>query len=75
MLRRVIEAGIEQGQFMPGSPGVLARLCLSTVLQTARWFQPGGSLSHDELAYTVTQFVFKGVAKQPPKPLLSTESP
>jgi TetR/AcrR family transcriptional regulator, cholesterol catabolism regulator len=74
VVRRVIEAGIAQDQFMPGHPRVLARICLNTVLQTAQWFQPGGSVGHDELARTVTQFVLKGIAKQPPTDAMSGEA-
>lgn len=71
VVRRVIEAGIAQGQFVQGHPRVLARLSLNAVLQTAQWFQPGGSVTHDELASTVTQFVLKGIAKQPARDALA----
>ncbi|MCC7363167.1 MAG: TetR/AcrR family transcriptional regulator [Dehalococcoidia bacterium] len=71
VVRQVVEAGIAQGQFMPGHPRVLARICLNTVLQTAEWFQPGGSVTHHELAHTVTQFVLKGIARTPAREALT----
>jgi TetR/AcrR family transcriptional regulator, cholesterol catabolism regulator len=67
VVRRVMEAGIAQGQFVQGHPRVLARLSLNAVLQTAQWFHPGGSVSHGELASTITQFVLKGVSRHSSK--------
>ncbi|MBS1843294.1 MAG: TetR family transcriptional regulator [Actinobacteria bacterium] len=48
--RKVIENGVEAGVFDVKDPGLATTAILSMCESTGSWFQPGGSLTADELA-------------------------
>ena len=49
-LRRIIRAGIDQGEFAAGDERLISLQVLSLLNWTYQWFRPDGSLSAEELA-------------------------
>src|SRR4029079_7513028 len=49
-MRMILEEGIATGAFAPGDPKLLAFAMLGAVNWIARWFNPGGPASSEEIA-------------------------
>jgi AcrR family transcriptional regulator len=62
-LRRVIEAGIEDGTFAPGSAKLLSFAILGAINWIPRWFNPDGASSSDEIADQFADYLVTGLRR------------
>lgn len=60
-LRRIIQAGIMQGEFGPGDERLISLQILSLLNWTYQWFRPDGALSAQELADRFFEQVMRGL--------------
>jgi AcrR family transcriptional regulator len=60
-LRRIIRAGIDQGEFAPGDERLISLQVLSLLNWTYQWFRPDGALSAEELADRFFEQVMRGL--------------
>jgi hypothetical protein len=67
VLSEVVEASTQEGIFTPKDPAETARALLGMCLSVARWYQPDGPLSPEELAnrYVVIALMMVGVTERP----------
>ena len=62
-LRRVIEAGIRDGAFAPGSAKLLSFAILGAINWIPRWFNPDGPSSTDEIADQFADYLVTGLRR------------
>jgi len=60
-VRRLVEAGIERGEFMPGNPKLLAFALFGAVNWIPRWFNPKGPASSQQIADLFADFFVRGL--------------
>jgi AcrR family transcriptional regulator len=60
-VRRLVEAGIERGQFIPGNPKLLAFALFGAVNWIPRWFNPKGPASSQQIADLFADFFVRGL--------------
>ena len=60
-VRRLVEAGIERGQFRPGNPKLLAFALFGAVNWIPRWFNPRGPASSQQIADLFAEFFVRGL--------------
>ena len=63
LLRRVLDDGIDAGEFVVDDPSLVALALLGMVNHAALWFTPGGRLSADEVADGFVSLVLDGVRR------------
>ena len=61
-LRRLIDAGVERGEFRVCDTALVTRAILGAVNWTARWFRPDGGQPAATLAETLATFLVRGLA-------------
>jgi len=63
--RRVIEAGVQQGQFQVGDVRLAAIFVLSALNWTYQWYRPGGQLTLESLAKHYCTLIFRSLGASP----------
>ena len=61
LLRDVIKAGIEAGEFRKADPVIAARAILSMLNWMARWYKPGGPKRAREFAQEYARLIMQGL--------------
>lgn len=61
MLRRIIRAGIDSGDFAPIDINMACLIISSMILRVRLWYSPKGRLSPSEIADFIYQFALKGL--------------
>jgi hypothetical protein len=59
--RRVIEEGINSGEFAPTDPKMAALMVLSIMNWLPQWYNPSGPLSAQEIADRFSDLVLRGL--------------
>jgi AcrR family transcriptional regulator len=59
--RRVIEEGIECGEFAPTDPKMAALMVLSIMNWLPQWYNPSGPLSAEEIADRFSELILRGL--------------
>ena len=62
IVRQVIRAGIESGEFKPGDPGAAARAALSLLNWMPRWYRPDGPKRAALIALEFCELLLEGLA-------------
>jgi TetR/AcrR family transcriptional regulator len=60
-MRLILEEGIATGAFAPGDPKLLAFAMLGALNWIARWFNPGGPASSEEIATRFADYLIAGL--------------
>jgi AcrR family transcriptional regulator len=60
-MRMILEEGIATGLFAPGDPKLLAFAMLGALNWIARWFNPGGPASSDQIATRFADYLIAGL--------------
>jgi TetR/AcrR family transcriptional regulator len=60
-MRMILEEGIATGAFAPGDPKLVAFAMLGAVNWIARWFNPGGPASSEEIATRFADYLIAGL--------------
>ncbi len=64
VIRKVVISGMQDGSIAPGDPR-LVTFCISGALNwISRWYEPGGSLTPEEIAETYVDILINGVASR-----------
>ena len=61
IMTKVIERGIESGDFAVKDIKVIVYLISSVIIRTTIWFSPKGRLSADEVADMIFDFAYRGI--------------
>jgi AcrR family transcriptional regulator len=62
-IRRVLQQGIEQGEFAAGDPKLLTFAILGAVNWIPRWFDPSGAASSDQIARAFADYLLAGLKR------------
>jgi TetR/AcrR family transcriptional regulator len=60
-MRMILEEGIATGAFAPGDPKLLAFAMLGALNWIARWFNPGGPASSEDIATRFADYLIAGL--------------
>ena len=60
-MRMILEEGIATGAFAPGDPKLVAFAMFGALNWIARWFNPGGPASSDEIAKRFADYLIAGL--------------
>lgn len=60
-VRRIVEDGMQRGEFARGDAALVTRAMLGAVNWTARWYRPDGKQSVDEIADGLAAYLVKGL--------------
>jgi len=60
-MRMILEEGIATGAFAPGDPKLVAFAMLGALNWIARWFNPGGPASSEEIATRFADYLIAGL--------------
>jgi AcrR family transcriptional regulator len=60
-IRKIIAAGIEQGQFAAGDPKLLSFAMLGAINWISRWFDPAGPASSEEIGRAFAEYLVRGL--------------
>lgn len=61
-LRRLVAAGVKQGEFATSSPALITRAMLGALNMTVLWFRPDGPDSADAVGDTLATYLIRGLA-------------
>jgi AcrR family transcriptional regulator len=65
LLRQIIQAGIDAGEFNPGSHvKIITNMIVGMLNWTHDWFRPDGKLSGEEVADRMVAVIFSGIAQK-----------
>ena len=65
-LRAIIQDGMDQGVFMPGDPKMAGFAVMGAVNWIAKWFDPAGPMTSDEIGRAFADYLVGGMrTKQP----------
>lgn len=62
-IRKIVAGGIRRGEFRSANAALVTRAILGALNWTARWYRPGGKLSHTAIAETYADYLVGGLLK------------
>ena len=68
-LRAIIQDGMDQGVFMPGDPKMAGFAVMGAVNWIAKWFDPAGPMTSDEIGRAFADYLVGGMGTKQPESL------
>ncbi len=68
-LRAIIQDGMDQGVFMPGDPKMAGFAVMGAVNWIAKWFDPAGPMTSDEIGRAFADYLVGGMRTKQPETL------
>ncbi len=63
-VRSIIQQGIDQGVFTPGDPKMIEFAIMGAVNWIAKWFDPNGPMSSDQIGEAFANYLVGGLARK-----------
>jgi len=63
-MRAIIQQGIDQGSFRPGDPKMIAFAMMGAVNWIAKWFDPAGAQTSDQIGDAFADYLVGGLLKK-----------
>lgn len=63
-IRRVVEEGMADGSIRPGDPKIVTFVATGALNRIARWYDPAGNMSAEEVARSCVDTLIEGLAPQ-----------
>lgn len=65
MIRQVVEDGMRDGSIAPGDPRIVTFTLAGALNWIARWYEPTGPMTPDQIADSATETLVRGLAPRP----------
>ncbi len=75
MLRRIIDAGVAQGVFVPCDPRLIGFAILGALNWIPRWYKPSGPRTAKEIAAAFAEYFVRGLQRRPASEAIPPAAP